>query len=67
VSSLAHIPLEKCYEELRHKYLTILKSQYWEFFEEGLCTPESVIVLMEAADRSLDHEDQEMSDWKFIS
>jgi hypothetical protein len=21
--------------ELRHKYLTILKSCYWEFFEEG--------------------------------
>jgi len=28
--------------------------------------PESVIVLMEAADRSLDHEEKEMSDWQFI-
>ena len=25
--------------ELRHKYLTILKSIYWEFFEEGQMDP----------------------------
>lgn len=49
--------------ELRHKYLTILKSLYWEFFEEGQCSPESVVVLMEAADRAIDHENSPMEDW----
>ena len=52
--------------ELRHKYLTILKSQYWEFFEEGQCMPESVVVLMESADRAMDHEEHPMEDWSFI-
>lgn len=52
--------------ELRHKYLTILKSMYWEFFEEGQCGPEAVVVLMESADRALDHEDVDMKDWDFI-
>ena len=46
--------------ELRHKYLTILKSCYWEFFEEGQCMPESVLVLMESVDRAMDNEDSEM-------
>jgi len=26
---------EELITELRHKYLTILKSIYWEFYEEG--------------------------------
>jgi hypothetical protein len=52
--------------ELRHKYLTILKSCYWEFFEEGQCMPDSVIVLMESADRAMDHEEDAMQDWEFI-
>ena len=53
--------------ELRHKYLTILKSLYWEFFEEGQCGPEAVVILMEAADRALDHEDNPIQDWDFIN
>jgi hypothetical protein len=52
--------------ELRHKYLTILKSQYWEFFEHGQCMPSSVTVLMESADRAIDHESNSMKDWGFI-
>ena len=28
--------------------------------------PESVVVLIEAADRTLDHEDEAMKDWEFI-
>ena len=52
--------------ELRHKYLTILKSCYWEFFEEGQCMPESVLVLMESVDRAMDNEDSEMTDWSFV-
>ena len=29
------VNIEELVTELRHKYLTILKSCYWEFFEEG--------------------------------
>jgi len=43
--------------ELRHKYITILKSLYWEYFEAGQCTAPSVGVLIESADRALDTED----------
>lgn len=43
--------------ELRHKFLTILKSAYWEFFEEGQMMSESVILLIESVDRSMDHEE----------
>lgn len=52
--------------ELRHKYLTILKSIYWEFHEEGQCGADAVEVLMESADRCLDHEHSEMEDWDYI-
>jgi hypothetical protein len=52
--------------ELRHKYLTILKSLYWEYFEEGQCGAEAVSILMESADRALDHEDGPMLDWDYI-
>lgn len=52
--------------ELRHKYLTILKSIYWEFYEEGQCMAESIIVLIESADRALDQEEKPMQDWTFI-
>ena len=53
--------------ELRQKYLTILKSIYWEFYEEGQCMPDTVIALIESADRCLDVADeQKMNDWEFI-
>jgi hypothetical protein len=42
--------------ELRHKYLTILKSNYWEFFEEGQCNADSIQILIESADRCMDDE-----------
>ena len=31
-----------------------------------MCRPKSVIVLMESADRSLDHESDPIKDWEFI-
>lgn len=61
-----HTNVEELYAELRHKYLTILKSNYWEFFEEGQCMHDTIIVLMESADRCLDDESQPMHDWDFI-
>ena len=52
--------------ELRHKYLTILKSNYWEFFEEGQCNPDSIQILIESADRCMDDESKTMGDWEFL-
>ena len=60
------VSVEELITELRHKYLTILKSLYWEFFEEGQCSPEAVVVLIESADRALDYEDKPMKDWSFL-
>ena len=53
--------------ELRHKYITILKSIYWEAYEEGQCQASSVRVLIESADRALDHEERVLADWEFIN
>lgn len=58
--------VQELMSELRHKYLTILKSIYWEFFEEGQCSPDSVIILIESADRCMDDESQPFADWVFI-
>jgi len=52
--------------EMRHKYLIVLKSVYWEQFENGRSTPSTVFVLIESADRSLDHENEYLHDWKFL-
>ena len=60
------ISIDDLVTELRHKYLTIIKSLYWEFFEEGQCGPEAVVVLMESADRALDHENTPVNSWEFI-
>jgi hypothetical protein len=32
---MGRVNIDELTTELRHKYLTILKSCYWEFFEEG--------------------------------
>ena len=59
--------MEELEVELRQKYITILKSIYWEFYEEGQCMPDTVIALVESADRALDVADeQRMNDWEFI-
>jgi hypothetical protein len=63
---MGRVSIEELITELRHKYLTILKSLYWEFFEEGQCSPEAVVILIESADRALDHENTPMKDWGFL-
>ena len=50
--------IEELIVELRQKYLGILKSIYWEFYEEGQCMPDTVIALIESADRCLDVADE---------
>jgi len=52
--------------ELRHKYLQILKSNYWGVFEEGQCSPEAILILIDSVDECMDDETLHMADWDFI-
>ena len=58
-----NVAIDELIVELRHKFITILKSLYWEHFEEGQCQASSVTVLIESADRALDHENSPLADW----
>jgi hypothetical protein len=62
-----HVSYEDVKRELRHKYLVILKSCYWHFFEDGQCMSDSVEILIESADRCMDDESHELCDFDFIS
>ena len=52
--------------ELRIKYLTILKSLYWNKFEKGQMSGDSVIVLLESAEFELDEFESPIADWADI-
>lgn len=43
--------------ELRHKFIFILKSLYWQTFQDSNCYGSSVIALNESADVALDLQD----------
>ena len=60
------VSMKDMYRELRYKFLMIMKSQFWEFFEEGLCQQDTVIILQEAADVSIDDAKKEINIWKFL-
>jgi len=52
--------------ELRHRFYIELKASYWHHFEEGLIMPKAVIILLESADRAIDHEQEEYNSWPYI-
>ena len=52
--------------EARHRFLTTLKGCFWQAFEEGQVSGIGIEVLKESADRALDYEDKELTDWMFI-
>ena len=52
--------------ELRIKYLTILKSIYWNKFEKGQMNGDAVLVLLESADIELDEFESPITDWADI-
>ena len=56
VKQVGRVNIQDLLSELRRKYLTILKSHYWEFLEDGQCTPASYLLLNESADSCLDYE-----------
>ena len=63
---IGNVEVGELYIELRRKYINILKSLYWEHFEEGQCQSNSVTILIESADRALDHDENPIEDWCFI-
>lgn len=44
--------------------MTILKSHYWDFYDEGQCTQASFLLLTESADYSMDDSHKELTDWE---
>ena len=57
---------EELYIEAKYRYLSTLKGVYWEYYENGQCTRDSVAVLIESAQRAIDHEEYELNDYGFI-
>jgi len=52
--------------EARHRMLITLKGLYWEKFEVGQCSSESVLLLTESIDRAIDHETMVCKDVMFF-
>ena len=52
--------------EVRHRVYTTLKGLYWDFFEEGKCSAQAVLILIESANRGIDHEEHAIDDWQFL-
>ena len=52
--------------EARHRFITIIKGNYFHNFEEGQTSENAVKVLRESADRALDIENRPLSDWKYV-
>lgn len=46
--------------EIRHRFLIGLKEQYWKDHEDGNCTADALTILIESADRAIDHESSPM-------
>jgi len=52
--------------ETRRRYYSTLKGLYWHQFEEGQCFGTSALTLIEAANRGLDDEKSQMTDWAYL-
>lgn len=57
---------EELYIEAKHRYYTTLKGIYWDFYEQGQCSANVVFVLIESADRALDHIEDRTKDYQFL-
>lgn len=58
--------LEELYIEAKHRYLCTLRGIYWEFFEQSQCSRSAVELLVESAERAIDHETDTIQDYAFI-
>ncbi|CAI2372737.1 unnamed protein product [Moneuplotes crassus] len=62
----AEYSFEELYQEAKHRYLTTLKGIYWDYFEEGQCSARTCLLLIESADRGIDHSEDTLKDFSFI-
>lgn len=52
--------------EMRHRFLAALKGSYWHEFEEGQCSNQAVLILVDSVDWAIDAEEDAISDWKYL-
>jgi hypothetical protein len=62
----AEYSFDELYIEAKHRYLTTIKGIYWDFFTNGQCSSRSCLLLIESADRAMDHVDAPLKDFDFI-
>lgn len=53
-------------QETRRRFLTTLKRLYWHEFESGNCLGFTSLILIDSANRALDHETEQMEDWEML-
>ena len=66
VPDIKKYTLDELYIEAKHRYLCALRGIYWEFFESSQCSRSTVELLVESAERAIDHENDRIKDYKFI-
>jgi hypothetical protein len=64
-SSIAQEQYDELLTELRHKYISIVKGLYWDFFEAGMCGSATIVILSSSCDHAFDDEKYPMNDWEF--
>ena len=52
--------------ELRSRYLLEVKAAYMEHYEEGLVSPESLIILNKSINEALDVAHNQLFDWDYL-
>ena len=60
------IDQEMLEKEMRHKFMFVLKSLYWQEFQKSNCYGRSTIILLESADMCIDTPEKPMDDWKYL-
>ncbi len=52
--------------ETRRRFISSMKGTLWQLFEKGQCFRNTVLVMMRAMNRALDHDDESLNDWEYI-
>ncbi|KAK3275350.1 Son of sevenless 1, variant 3 [Cymbomonas tetramitiformis] len=59
------ISVEKV-DDVRKRYLEIVKQGYWEMLEHGQLRKKMALLLVETVDKALDHRHESIRDWEFL-
>ena len=66
IEDIKEYTMDELYIETKHRYLCTLRGIYWEYFENSQCSRSTVELLVESADRAIDHESDSIKDYTFI-